>query len=86
MYFKFDRCFFFKDLEENSPHCVSFLLTEEYMEIQHIFAALCKFLRINSNRLKDGECKNENGNKNILLTNEMKLDSICECVCSFNLI
>ena len=54
--------FYFIDLEDNTPHFVSFLLTEEYMEIQHILAALCKFLRINSNRLKDGECSIENGN------------------------
>lgn len=64
-------------MEENAPHYVSFTLSDEYMEIQHIFAALCKFLRINSNRLKDGECITENGQTrvNFLLVDDVDQNS-----------
>ncbi len=37
-----------------------FLLNDEYMESKHIFGALCKFLRLNSERVKCDEVRKEN--------------------------
>lgn len=43
---------------------MTFLLNDEYLQVHHIFGALCKFLRLNANRIKNREMCLENGKLN----------------------
>jgi hypothetical protein len=47
--------------EQGSGQSVSFLLNAEYQQSQHIFGALCKFLRLSSFRIKNRSLSFENG-------------------------
>ena len=40
---------------------MTFVLNDEYLETKHIYGALCKFLRIGLNRIKNEFIKVENG-------------------------
>ena len=49
------------DIDIGATQNISFLLNDEYEQAQHVFGALCKFLRLSSNRIKNFELKIENG-------------------------
>lgn len=74
----------------DSQH-VTFLLNDQYQQVHHIFGALCKFLRISPNRLKNRELVLENGltrvsfhliddNLDKQLTNSLLIDELRDII------
>ncbi len=52
----------FLDLSIGDSQNVTFKLNQEYDQLKHIFGALCKFLNLNNNRIKELNTEQENGN------------------------
>jgi hypothetical protein len=48
-------------LDAGDSQYVTFLLNDQYQQVQHIFGALCKFLRISPSRVRSRELTVENG-------------------------
>jgi hypothetical protein len=60
--------YLFSDLDVGSGQTISFILNDEYRQVKHIFGALCKFLHISSERMKNHELKIDNGQTKVNFT------------------
>jgi len=54
-------------VDVGSGQFVSFILNEKYEKVQHIFGALCKFLKLSPIRIKNRQVKIDNGLSYIFL-------------------